>query len=144
MKKLYVRPVIATREGKEDRWWAIQQKEADGKFHTLSNGIYSHAYPRREQAERVRAHLQQQAIFSAPDAITNHRCFAVDDYEYLSKKGYTDDEIVKIWNEDVRKRILADLLWLESYQSSEVMALLKEYRRLKNNNPYSSHHENHA
>jgi hypothetical protein len=34
------------------------------------------------------------------NAIKNHSNFSADDYEYLSNKGYSDEEIVSIWTND--------------------------------------------
>lgn len=32
--------------------------------------------------------------------ITSHKMYSKSDYEYLKNKGYSDTEILKIWNRD--------------------------------------------
>ena len=34
------------------------------------------------------------------NAIQNHPNYHVDDYAYLKEKGYSDEEILTIWNRD--------------------------------------------
>ncbi len=33
--------------------------------------------------------------------IRNHKMFSESDYEYFKSKGYTDDEILEIWDRDL-------------------------------------------
>ncbi len=39
----------------------------------------------------------------APDRVKSHRLFRQDDYDYLKNKGYSDAEIVKLWDEDLAR-----------------------------------------
>ena len=38
-----------------------------------------------------------------PAYIIKHSNFSADDYEYLSAKGYSNKEILTIWNKDVNQ-----------------------------------------
>lgn len=141
MKKLYIRPVKATHEGKTDEWWAIQEKDKNGKFHTLSNGIFSHAYPRRHTAEEVKERLEQ-AFSDLPERVKHHRGFALKDYQRLREKGYSDDEIIVLWNKDIRQRTTMDLLWLEKFDPQAVKEIFANLKRLRDNNIFESSNPN--
>ena len=137
MRKLHIRPVEASNNGKRERWWAVQEKDANGNFVTLINGIFSHAYPRREMAAEAREMLLKKAE-KQPRSVFTHRYYEEEDYNYLSQKGYTDEEIVEIWNRDIKHDIVSNLLWLEVNEPEVAKDVLAEYERLKVNNPYKS------
>ena len=136
MKKLYIRPVNATHEGNTEKWWAIQEKDEKGIFHTLSNGIFSHAYPRRHTAEEVKKRLEESLI-DLPKKVKNHRRFVLKDYQYLSEKGYSDDEIIVIWNKDIRQSVTMDLLWLEKFDPKAVKEIFTNLEDLRKNNIFN-------
>ncbi len=137
MKKLHIRPVEASNNGKKERWWAVQEKDGNGNFVTLTNGIFSHAYPRREMAVEAREMLLKKAE-KQPRSVFTHRYYEEEDYSYLSQKGYTDEEIVEIFNRDIKHDIVSNLLWLEVNEPEVAKDVLAEYERLKVNNPYKS------
>lgn len=137
MRKLHIRPVEASNNGKRERWWAVQEKDANGNFVTLINGIFSHAYPRREMAAEAREMLLKKAE-KQPRSVFTHRYYEEEDYNYLSQKGYTDEEIVEIWNRDIKHDIVSNLLWLEVNEPEVAKDILTEYERLRENNPYKS------
>lgn len=135
MKKLYIRPVRASNNGKTERWWAVQQKDEDGNFVTLTNGEFSHAYPKRELATEAKERLTKMSeVF--PRCVYTHRYFDKQDYEHLSHKGYTDDDISAIWDRDMRNDIISNLLWLEANNPETVKEVLGEYKVLQKDNPY--------
>lgn len=41
--------------------------------------------------------------------ITNHSNFDADDYKHLSDKGYTNKEIIAIWNQDEKREAVQSL-----------------------------------
>jgi hypothetical protein len=138
MKKLHIRPVEASNNGKKERWWAVQEKDEHGNFVTLINGIFSHAYPRREMAAEAREILLQKQESKHPRSVYTHRYYDEQDYEELSRKGYTDEEIAAIWDRDIKHDIVSNLLWLEVTDPAAAKNVLAEYERLKANNPYKS------
>ena len=138
MKKLHIRPVEASNNGKKERWWAIQEKDEHGNFVTLINGIFSHAYPRREMAMEASEMLLKKAESKHPRGVFTHRYYEEEDYNYLSQKGYSDEEIEEIWNRDIKHDIVSNLLWLEVNEPEVAKDVLAEYERLRENNPYKS------
>ena len=138
MRKLHIRPVEASNNGKKERWWAVQEKDGNGNFVTLINGIFSHAYPRREMAVEAREMLLKKAENKHPRSVFTHRYYEEEDYNYLSQKGYTDEEIEEIWNRDIKHDIVSNLLWLEVNEPEVAKEVLAEYERLRENNPYKS------
>ncbi len=138
MKKLHIRPVEASNNGKRERWWAIQEKDERGNFVTLTNGTFSHAYPRREMAIEAREMLLKKAESKHPRSVYTHRYYDEEDYNHLNQKGYTDEEIEKIWDRDIKNDIVSNLLWLEVNDPDAAKEVLEEYERLKVNNPYKS------
>jgi len=78
------------------------------------------------------------------NSIKNHRVFNTEDYERLQNKGYSDFEIIEIWNKDLKQRVLADLLWLEAQSTEVVEKTLAEFEELKGKNPFISNQNNHA
>ena len=141
MKKLYIRPVTATHEGNTEKWWAIQEKDEKGNFRTLSNGIFSHAYPRRHTAEEVKERLEQ-TLEDLPERIRHHRRFALKDYQRLREKGYSDDEVIVIWNKDIRQSATMDLLWLEKFDPKAVKEIFANLEDLRKNNIFKSSNPN--
>ena len=73
-----------------------------------------------------------------PRSVFTHRYYEEEDYNYLSQKGYTDEEIVEIFNRDIKHDIVSNLLWLEVNEPEVAKDVLAEYERLKVNNPYKS------
>lgn len=137
MRKLHIRPVEASNNGKRERWWAVQEKDSNGNFVTLTNGIFSHAYPRREMAAEAREMLLKKAE-KHPRSVFTHRYYEEEDYNHLSQKGYSDEEIEKILDRDLKHDIVSNLLWLEVNDPEAAKDVLVEYERLKENNPYKS------
>lgn len=71
-------------------------------------------------------------------SIEKHRRFNAEDYEALKNKGYSDYEISEIWNQDLRQRVLSDLLWLEAQNPEAAENLLAEFQKLREQNPFIS------
>ena len=69
--------------------------------------------------------------------ILNHRCYNEQDYERLQAKGYSDEEIEKIWNDDLQRQIVADLLWLDAHQPEVAKKILEDYRKNRKDNPFA-------
>lgn len=137
MKKLFIRPVKATYESQTEKWWAIQEQDENRKFQTLSNGIFSHAYPRRRTAEEAKERLEQ-TMGDFPEEIKNHRRFYLKDYQHLKDKGYSDDKIVSIWNRDIRQSATMDLLWLEKFDHKAVKEIFANLEDLRKNNIFKT------
>ncbi len=78
------------------------------------------------------------------NSIKTHRVFNTEDYERLQNKGYSDPEVIEIWNKDLKQRVLADLLWLEAQSPEVVEKILAELQELKGKNPFTSNQNNHA
>lgn len=76
--------------------------------------------------------------------IKNHRVFNPEDYERLQNKGYSDSEVIEIWNKDLKQRVLSDLLWLEAQSPEAVKTILAEFEEFKGKNPFTSNPINHA
>lgn len=70
--------------------------------------------------------------------IVAHRLYNLDDYNKLHEKGYSNQEILQIWNRDIEHHTIANLLWLEANNPTALKEILAEYERLKTNNPYKS------
>lgn len=69
--------------------------------------------------------------------ILNHRRYEESDYEKLKVKGYGDEEIEKIWDEDIKRQIVNDLLWLEANKPELAEQIIDEYNKNKERNPHA-------
>jgi len=74
----------------------------------------------------------------------SHRRFNPEDYKKLKSKGYSEPEIVNIWDEDIAKIALADLLWMDARNPEATEKFLSEFQRLRKENPFSSNPQNNA
>ena len=70
------------------------------------------------------------------NSIKNHRVFNAEDYERLQSKGYSDSEVMDIWDKDLKQRVLSDLLWLEAQTPEIAETIITEFQKLKDNNPF--------
>lgn len=55
------------------------------------------------------------------NSIKTHRRYDEKDYHRLSQKGYSDQEIIDIWNKD----ILNDFMWLGHFYPKVVQEFIK-------------------
>ena len=78
------------------------------------------------------------------NSIKNHRVFNTEDYERLQNKGYSDSEVMDIWDKDLKQRVLSDLLWLEAQSPEIAETIIAEFQKLKDKNPFISNQNNHA
>ena len=74
------------------------------------------------------------------NTIKSHRLYDEEDYKALSTKGYSDDEIIKIWNKSVSDVLFGHLLWLDAHDPESVKCLLTEFKKVKKNNPFNPKH----
>ena len=69
--------------------------------------------------------------------IINHRRYEKNDYERLKVKGYNDEEIEKIWDDDTQRQLVNDLLWLKANKPERAEQVIAEYDKHKEQNPHA-------